>query len=237
MAGGCCGGCETKAPVEDKAWRRVLWIALAINAGMFAVEIAAGVAAHSASLKADALDFLGDSANYAISLGVAGMALEWRARAALLKGASLLLLGLWVLGSTVWMAAAGTLPKAETMGIVGVLALLANLACAVMLWRHRDGDANRRSVWICSRNDAIGNIAVVAAALGVFGTGTAWPDLAVAAVLAGLGVSGGWQIIRQARGELKTSRGPQAIAIVSAGESRPTSASSVSRETATQPCV
>lgn len=237
MAGGCCGGCETKAPVEDKAWRRVLWIALAINAGMFAVEIAAGVAAHSASLKADALDFLGDSANYAISLGVAGMALEWRARAALLKGASLLLLGLWVLGSTVWMAAAGTLPKAETMGIVGVLALLANLACAVMLWRHRDGDANRRSVWICSRNDAIGNIAVVAAALGVFGTGTAWPDLAVAAILAGLGVSGGWQIIRQARGELKTSRAPQAIAIVSAGESRPTSASSASRETATQPCV
>lgn len=237
MAGGCCGGCETKAPVEDKAWRRVLWIALAINAGMFAVEIAAGVAAHSASLKADALDFLGDSANYAISLGVAGMALEWRARAALLKGASLLLLGLWVLGSTVWMAAAGTLPEAETMGIVGVLALLANLACAVMLWRHRDGDANRRSVWICSRNDAIGNIAVVAAALGVFGTGTAWPDLAVAAILAGLGVSGGWQIIRQARGELKTSRAPQAIAIVSAGESRPTSASSVSRETATQPCV
>lgn len=237
MAGGCCGGCETKAPVEDKAWRRVLWIALAINAGMFAVEIAAGVAAHSASLKADALDFLGDSANYAISLGVAGMALEWRARAALLKGASLLLLGLWVLGSTVWMAAAGTLPKAETMGIVGVLALLANLACAVMLWRHRDGDANRRSVWICSRNDAIGNIAVVAAALGVFGTGTAWPDLAVAAILAGLGVSGGWQIIRQARGELKTDRAPQAITIVSAGESRPTSASNASRETATQPCV
>ncbi|MFD0846925.1 cation transporter [Sphingosinicella xenopeptidilytica] len=236
MAGGCCG-CETKAPVVDKAWRRVLWIALAINAGMFAVEIAAGVAAHSASLKADALDFLGDSANYAISLGVAGMALEWRARAALLKGISLLLLGLWVLGTTVWMTFAGTLPKAETMGIVGVLALLANLACAVMLWRHRDGDANRRSVWICSRNDAIGNVAVVAAALGVFGTGTAWPDLAVAVILAGLGVSGGWQIIRQARSELKTGREPQAISIVSVGESCSTSASSASRETATQPCV
>lgn len=236
MAGGCCG-CETKAPVVDKAWRRVLWIALAINAGMFAVEIAAGVAAHSASLKADALDFLGDSANYAISLGVAGMALEWRARAALLKGISLLLLGLWVLGTTVWMTFAGTLPKAETMGIVGVLALLANLACAVMLWRHRDGDANRRSVWICSRNDAIGNVAVVAAALGVFGTGTAWPDLAVAVILAGLGVSGGWQIIRQARGELKTSRDPQAISIVSVGESCSTTASSASRGTATQPCV
>ena len=210
MAGGCCGGCETAPLVDgkidskaDRAWRRVLWFALAINMGMFAVEIAVGVAAQSAALKADALDFLGDSANYAISLGVAGMALQWRARAALFKGASLLLLGLWVLGSTVWMALAGTLPQAEAMGIVGLAALLANLLCAVMLWRHREGDANRRSVWICSRNDAIGNIAVVAAALGVFGTGTAWPDIAVAAILAGLGVSGGWQIVRQARGELR----------------------------------
>jgi len=181
----------------------VLWIALLINAGMFAVEIIAGVAAQSAALQADALDFLGDSANYAISLGVAGLALRWRARAALLKGASLLVLGLWVLGSTVWMALAGTLPQAETMGVIGIMALIANLACAVMLWRHREGDANRRSVWICSRNDAIGNIAVVGAAVGVFGTGTGWPDIAVAAILAGLGVSGGWQIVRQARGELR----------------------------------
>lgn len=208
MAGGCCGGCETTAPTRDKAWRRVLWIALAINASMFAVEIVAGAAAHSAALKADALDFLGDSANYAISLGVAGMALQWRARAALLKGASLLLLGLWILGSTVWMAMTGALPQAETMGVIGVLALFANLVCAVMLWRHRDGDANRRSVWICSRNDAIGNIAVVAAALGVFGTGTAWPDIAVAVILAGLGVSGGWQIVRQARAELRGIASP-----------------------------
>ncbi len=188
MAGGCCGGCETATPTRNKAWRRVLWIALAINVGMFVVEIGAGYAAQSASLKADALDFLGDSVNYMISLTV--------------KGTSLLLLGLWVLVSTVWMAFAGTLPKAEAMGAIGVLALLANLACALMLWRHREGDANRRSVWICSRNDAVGNIAVVLAALGVFGTGAAWPDLAVATILAGLGVSGGWQIIRQARTEL-----------------------------------
>jgi Co/Zn/Cd efflux system component len=183
----------------------VLWIALAINAAMFAVEMIAGVTAHSAALKADALDFLGDSANYAISLGVAGFALQWRARAALLKGASLLLLGIWIIASTVWMAIAGTLPEAETMGAIGILALIANLVCAVMLWRHRDGDANRRSVWICSRNDAIGNVAVVAAALGVFGTGTAWPDITVAAVLAGLSVTGGWQIVRQARDELRHS--------------------------------
>ena len=109
MAGGCCGDCA--APTDrdnDRAWRRVLWIALAINAGMFGVEVVAGVAAHSASLTADALDFLGDAANYAISLGVAGMALHWRARAALAKGVSLLLLGLWLLGYTVWMAASGT---------------------------------------------------------------------------------------------------------------------------------
>lgn len=205
MAGSCCSGCETSALGQDKAWRRVLWIALVINATMFGVEIIAGVAAGSAALKADALDFLGDSANYAISLGVAGLALGWRARAALVKGASLLLLGLWVLGSTVWLAIAGTLPAAETMGAIGVMALAANIACAVMLWRHRSGDANRRSVWICSRNDAIGNVAVVAAAVGVFGTGTAWPDIAVAVILAWLSVSGGWEIIRQARAELRLS--------------------------------
>jgi Co/Zn/Cd efflux system component len=206
MAGGCCDGCGTIPPSEDSEWRRVLWIALAINAGMFGVEIVAGVAAGSAALKADALGFLGDSGNYAISLSITGLALHWRARAAMLKGASLLLLGLSVLASTAWMALAGTLPEVETMGAIGVLALAANLACAIMLWRHRDGDANRRSVWICSRNDAIGNIAVVGAALGVFGTGTAWPDIAVAVVLAGLGVSGGIQIIGQARGELRQSR-------------------------------
>lgn len=205
MAGGCCSGSGVKrGKTDDRAWRRVLWIALLINLAMFGVEVVAGVTAGSASLKADALDFLGDAANYAISLGVAGLALRWRARAALAKGVSLLLLALWVIVSTAWMVTRGTIPTAETMGIIGVVALVANLLCAVMLWRHREGDANRRSVWICSRNDAIGNIAVVAAALGVFGTGTAWPDIAVAAVLAGLGISGGWQIIRQALQELKS---------------------------------
>jgi Co/Zn/Cd efflux system component len=184
----------------------VLWIALAINAGMFGIEIAAGLSAQSASLKADALDFLGDSANYAISLGVAGLALRWRARAALAKGVSLFLLAGWVLGNSLWMAARGTLPAADMMGAVGLLALIANLLCAAMLWRHRHGDANRRSVWICSRNDAIGNIAVVAAAFGVFGTGTGWPDIMVAAILGLLGLSGGWQIVRQARDELRGDR-------------------------------
>lgn len=220
MAGGCCSGCKPEAPKEDKSWRRVLWIALIINASMFALEIVAGVASHSASLKADAMDFLGDSANYAISLGVAGMALQWRARAALVKGLSLFALGLWVLGSTVWMASTGTMPKAETMGVIGVLALVANLVCAFLLWKHRHGDANRRSVWICSRNDAIGNVAVVAAALGVFGTGTAWPDIAVAVVLAGLGISGGWQIVRQALSELRTGQAADEGSIRSADAHR-----------------
>ena len=148
------------------------------------------------------VDVFGDAANYAISLGVAGMALTWRARAAQLKGWSLGLLGAAVLLSTAWHAYTGALPKAETMGVVGVLALLANGSVALMLYRFRTGDANMRSVWICSRNDAIGNLAVLAAA-GVFGTGTAWPDLIVATIMAALGVSGGWQIVRHAHADLR----------------------------------
>ena len=202
---GCCNDhrCQDARALDIPAWRRALWIALAVNAGMFLAEIGAGVAAGSAALQADALDFLGDAANYAISLSVAGMALAWRARAALLKGASLGVLGLWVLASTGWHAYAGTLPQAEVMGIVALLALLANAGVALMLYRYRGGDANMRSVWICSRNDAIGNVAVLLAAAGVFGTGTGWPDLAVATIMAALGISGGWQIVRQAWAELR----------------------------------
>jgi Co/Zn/Cd efflux system component len=205
---GCCHDdhCSSSGALDGPHWRRALWIALAINASMFLAEVVAGVAAGSASLQADAIDFLGDSANYAISLGVAGMALTWRARAAQLKGWSLGLLGATVLLSTGWHAFAGTLPKAETMGVVGVLALLANGCVAVMLYRFRTGDANMRSVWICSRNDAIGNLAVLAAAAGVFGTGTAWPDLIVAAIMAALSVSGGWQIVRHAHADLHKIR-------------------------------
>jgi Co/Zn/Cd efflux system component len=169
---------------------------------MFLAEMAAGLAAGSSSLQADALDFLGDAANYAISLSVAGMALAWRARAALLKGLSLGLLGIWVLASTAWHAWSGTLPSAEVMLVVAVIVLLANGGVAIMLYRFRGGDANMRSVWICSRNDAIGNVAVVLAAVGVFGSGRGWPDAVVALIMATLSVSGGWQIVRQARVEL-----------------------------------
>jgi Co/Zn/Cd efflux system component len=215
MASTCCHHDHCSAPEPggaDPGWRRALWIALGVNAGMFLMEIAAGVAAGSASLQADALDFAGDAANYAISLGVAGMALAWRARAALAKGLSLAVLAVWVLGGTVWHALAGTLPSAGTMGVVGVLALAANAGVALMLYRWRGGDANMRSVWICSRNDAIGNVAVVLAALGVFGTGTGWPDIIVASVMAALGLSGGWQIVRQAVAELHVTRNRLAAA-------------------------
>ncbi|ACK52307.1 cation efflux protein [Methylocella silvestris BL2] len=207
MAGCCvdehCGSAGGGARANNSPdWRRALWIALATNALMFFAEIAAGAAAGSASLQADALDFLGDSANYAISLGVAGLGLSWRARAALLKGWALIVFGLWVIGSTVWHAAAGALPRADVMGVVGFLAFAANAGVALMLYHFRAGDANMRSVWICSRNDAIGNVAVLAAAAGVFGTGFGWPDLIVAGVMAALGVSGGVQIARHAHSEL-----------------------------------
>lgn len=205
MAADCCkAACGTTATLNDPRWRRALWIALSVNAGMFAVEMAAGAAADSRALQADALDFLGDATNYAISLLVAGMALAWRARAALAKGLALIGLGGWVMITAVLAALGGAAPEPELMGVIGALALAANTGVAIMLYRFRTGDANMRSVWICSRNDAIGNIAVMAAALGVFGTGTAWPDLIVAAILALLGISGGIQIVQQARRELRS---------------------------------
>lgn len=204
---GCCEDktCADGAPQSvDPIWRRALWIALIVNAGMFAAELASGIAANSSALQADALDFLSDAANYAISLGVAGFALAVRARAAFFKGATLTALGVWVLGGALWRAYSGhVLPHAEVMGIVGFIALIANAGVALMLFRFRRGDSNMRSVWICSRNDAIGNVAVMLAALGVFGTGTMWPDLLVAAIMAGLSITGGWTIMRQASGELR----------------------------------
>lgn len=203
----CCGDtlCDTDRPPEAR-WRLALWLALAINAGMFAIEGAAGLLSGSAALQADALDFLGDAANYGISLGVVGLALVWRARAALVKGATMLVFGGWVAGATLWGVWRGETPTAEVMSVIGLAALIANVVTAVMLFGFRKGDANMRSVWICSRNDAIGNLAVMLAAWGVFGTGTRWPDLLVAAVMAGLALQGGLQVIRHARVELKTVR-------------------------------
>ena len=210
MSATCCG--PKHNPHDSPAWRRALWIALGVNLVMFALEIGAGLAADSRSLQADALDFLGDAANYAISLGVVGLGLAWRARSALVKGATIVAFGLYVLVSAAWAAFGDASPQPEVMGAVGLLALLTNAGVAMMLFRFRNGDSNMRSVWICSRNDAIGNVAVMAAALGVLGTGTAWPDLLVAAIMAGLALMGGFQIIRQARSELAGERQAEAIA-------------------------
>jgi Co/Zn/Cd efflux system component len=188
------------------AYRRVLWAVLAINAVMFLIEIAAGLAAGSASLQADALDFLGDSANYAISLLVVGMALRYRASAALAKGATMGAFGLWVIVMVIWHALHGTLPSAFTMGAVGITALVANAASFALLWAFREGDANMRSAWICTRNDVVGNLAVLLAAAGVFGTGTGWPDLVVATIMATLALQGAALVTRQAWGELRPQR-------------------------------
>jgi Co/Zn/Cd efflux system component len=188
----------------NPAYKRVLWIVLTINAVMFLVEIGAGVAAGSASLQADALDFLGDAGNYIISLVVVGMALRYRAMAALAKGLTMGAFGLWVIGTVVWHAIIGTVPEPITMGVIGGVALIANAACAVLLYAYRDGDANMQSVWICSRNDVLGNLAVLLAALGVFGTGTGWPDLIVATIMATLAVQGAWIVTQRARDELRS---------------------------------
>lgn len=200
--------CAPPPPSSNQGYRRVLWIALVINAAMFVVEGGAGIAAGSVSLQADALDFFGDAANYGVSLFVLNMVLAWRARAALLKGISMALFGLWVIAAAAMNVVAGGVPEAATMGIVGFLALAANVGVAVMLFRYREGDANMRSVWLCSRNDAIGNAAVMVAALGVFGTGTMWPDIAVAAVMAVLALSSSYETIRRARLELAGEAAP-----------------------------
>ena len=202
MSAHCCDhdhGSAANSPV----YRRILWIALAVNLAMFAVEIGAGLMAQSASLLADSLDFLGDAANYGISLFVLGMALKWRARASLLKAASMAAFGGWVAGTTIHHALAGTVPEAHVMGVIGALAFAANLGVAALLYRWREGDSNMRSIWICTRNDAIGNLAVLAAAVGVFGSGTGWPDYIVAAIMSGLALWGSAQVLRQALGELR----------------------------------
>lgn len=205
MADDCCASaCGTKGTLNDPRWRRVLWIALALNSVMFAVEIVAGTMAGSRSLQADSLDFLGDAANYAISLGVSGLALHWRARTALLKGLTILLFGVGVLAWAIWGLLHGTSPNPFAMGAVGFMALLVNVSVALMLFRYRTGDANMRSVWICSRNDAINNVLVIVAGLAVLWSGSGFPDLLVAFFMAVLGISGGWQIVRHAAGELRS---------------------------------
>ncbi|MES2710443.1 MAG: cation transporter [Pseudomonadota bacterium] len=189
-------------------YRRRLWLVIAINAGMFGVEVLAGALAGSRALQADALDFAADAATYGISLAVIGASVAIRARAAMAKAISLLAMSAWVFGATVWAVFGTAVPRADIMGGIGVMALVANLLSVLILVRYKDGDANVRSVWLCSRNDAIGNVAVMAAAAGVWASGTPWPDLLVAAIMAGLFLSSSVSILRQSARELRAGRSP-----------------------------
>ena len=196
MSGSC--GHDVKFEGASDDYKRRLWLVIAINAGMFGVEMTAGQLAQSQALQADALDFAADALTYGISLAVIGASIKVRSNAAMAKGISLLLMGLWVFGSTIYRVFYVGVPAAGIMGGIGFLALIANLASVLILVKYKDGDANVRSVWLCSRNDAIGNVAVMIAALGVWGTSTGWPDLIVAAIMAGLFLTSATQILRQA---------------------------------------
>lgn len=188
-------------------YKRRLWAVIVINASMFAAEMGAGVLAGSQALQADALDFAGDTLTYGVSLAVIGLSLRARSIAAIVKGVTLGLMGLWVFGSTIWHTLVLGVPRAEVMGLIGALALAANLTSVLILLKYKDGDANVRSVWLCSRNDAIGNIAVMLAALGVWGTATGWPDVVVAAILASLFLHSATKILRQAFDEWRFASG------------------------------
>ena len=200
MSASCCN--VPPPPGRNLSYRRVLWIALLANLAMFGIELAASWSSGSSALAADAADFLGDSANYALSLGALALGGAWISRVALMKGSAMALYGVGVLAYAGWRAWLGSPPEPLIMGVVGLLALAVNCGVAALLFRFREGDANMRSVWLCTRNDVIANLAVLVAAAGVFGTGTVWPDVGVAALLAILGLSSGRIVIAQARAEL-----------------------------------
>ena len=197
--------CENDCQASDinVRYRRILWVALGINVSMFLVEIGASFVAGSVSLRADALDFLADALNYIIALAVIGLSLRWRASAALVKGGIMAMFGLWVAGSIISNAIIGSVPEAHVMSTIGLLALVANVSVAMLLYRHRASDSQAMSVWLCTRNDCIANIGVILAGAGVWISGTPWPDLAVAAVVAYLGLSSAVRIARRAIVEIR----------------------------------
>lgn len=203
MSAGCCDN-DNGSPGTDAKYRIVLWLCLLSNAGMFVLQTTASYQALSVSLLANALDFFSDAANYGISLFVLSKSLKAKTSAALFKGVSLGMVGLWVAYETLLHALEPRVPMPLIMTLVSLLGLAVNVGCAALLYRYRGGDSNRQSVWICSRNDAIGNIAVILAAGAVYITATAWPDIIVAAILGFLALSGARQIIKNA---LKERRG------------------------------
>lgn len=204
-----CHSCECAHEAQsttDESFRRVLFVALAVNAVMFVTEAVSSYAAGSTALLADSLDFFGDAANYAISLYALALGVVARSRAALVKGLTMGAIALWVVGAALHKIATGSVPDALIMGPVGVLAFAANLFVAALVFRHRKGDANRESVWLCSRNDAIGNLVIVVAASGIFATGSYWPDVLVAAAMAWLGLTASVRVVRRAWAELLVAR-------------------------------
>lgn len=205
----CTCSHEPAPQKPNSKFRTALWIALFINLAMFFVELIGGAYTHSSALWADSLDFFGDAVNYAVSLAVLGASLYWRATVALFKGAIMAIFGFVVIAKTIYAYIQGIPPEAITMGVIGVLALIANVISAVVLYAFRDGDSNMQSVWLCSRNDAIGNVAVIFAAIGVFGTGSMFPDLIVAVIMATLGLTGGYQVIKKANQERKQNTASQ----------------------------
>lgn len=207
MSAPATSGSAATPAARTELYRRVLWIVLAINAAMFVVEGGAGLGIGSVALQADSLDFLGDAANYGLALWVLGQGLRWRAITALLKAATMACFGVWIIVTAIVHAFSSALPDAGMMAGVGTLALVANLASAALLFRHRGGDSNRRAVWLCTRNDALGNVAVLLAAAAVGTSATAWPDLAVGVLLATLALSSATTILRQAAGELRSRDG------------------------------
>lgn len=213
-----CSAPEPKSPAPG--FRKALWIALWVNLAMFVVEGIASLSSGSVSLMADAIDFFGDSTNYVLSLTVLSMGMLWRGRAAMVKGITMTVFGLVVWARAVWVVQAGITPEPLTMGAVGLLALAANMSVAAMLFKFREGDSDMRSVWLCSRNDAISNIAVMVAALGVFGTGTAWPDLIVAAIMGTLAITAGISVVRHARSDIAEARASEAQPAATPSSSR-----------------
>lgn len=203
MSAHCCHHDHEPSPQPDPKYRRILWIALIVNAAMFVIDVYFSWHSGSVALLADAIDFFGDAANYGLSIYVLAMSVQTRAKTSLFKAASMALFGIGILIHALWNVMTGVIPDAQIMTVIGLLALVANVGVAILLYTYRNGDSNMRSVWLCTRNDALGNIAVIIAAIGVFGTGTAWPDLIVAVIMASLALTAAWQVIRQAQGELK----------------------------------
>ena len=207
MAVGCCEHEHTHTfDGMDPRYKKILWTVIGLNGGMFLVELAGGALAGSQALQADSLDFAADAATYGLSLWAIGKPLATRATAALIKGASLLGIGAWVLGATLWQLLVLGLPNAPMMSGIALMALVANLTSVMLLARYQQGDANVRSVWLCSRNDAIGNVTVIIAAGLVWLLATPWPDLVVALGMAGLFFQSANRILQQAWAERRQAR-------------------------------